>query len=481
MRAGMLHALIDSEFRFVAKAMQTLFDKAAALKQRGRLTDAIALYRKAVKQNPQSGVAEHNLAGALGDAGRAVEAETHIRRAFKKGLDAPESWLVYARALLSQGKAREALAAYEKVVEKNPGIMDAHREIAQLVWMTTGDSTDALARLDVTIAKYPDVPVLHHIKATVLRYTEGHAATLDFVLSSLRRWPDDSTLLGVAVESGIRCGEIEAALSHSQHISELQPGSRSALENRVRALLASGRADEALETSEQLLAADPEDQHAIALLATSCRLVGDERYEQLHDYDSLVRPYEMATPKGWSSLSAYLNDLRAALAERHQFKTHPFINSVNGGSMIMDFEGIDNSAMRSLAHALAPPIDAHVRHLGKGADRVRARNTGKWEIGGIWSVRLRPDGFHHDHVHPKGWLSSACYLDLPGTMDSAAKAGWIKFGEPGVVTEPELSWEHAVEPRVGEIVLFPSYMWHGTIPFGGDQDRMTCALDIVPQ
>ena len=37
------------------------------------------------------------------------------------------------------------------------------------------------------------------------------------------------------------------------------------------------------------------------------------------------------------------------------------------------------------------------------------------------------------------------------------------------------------QPRVGTIVLFPSYMWHGTIPFGGEHQRMTCALDIIPK
>ena len=72
----------------MAKSLQALFDKAVDLKNRGRLTDAIAIYRTAVRQYPQSGAAEHNLAAALGDAGRAGEAETHIRRAFKKGLDA---------------------------------------------------------------------------------------------------------------------------------------------------------------------------------------------------------------------------------------------------------------------------------------------------------------------------------------------------------------------------------------------------------
>jgi hypothetical protein len=29
-------------------------------------------------------------------------------------------------------------------------------------------------------------------------------------------------------------------------------------------------------------------------------------------------------------------------------------------------------------------------------------------------------------------------------------------------------------------VLFPSYMWHGTVPFESFQSRITVAFDIVP-
>jgi len=29
-------------------------------------------------------------------------------------------------------------------------------------------------------------------------------------------------------------------------------------------------------------------------------------------------------------------------------------------------------------------------------------------------------------------------------------------------------------------VLFPSYMWHGTVPFRAPQNRTTVAFDVVP-
>jgi hypothetical protein len=38
-----------------------------------------------------------------------------------------------------------------------------------------------------------------------------------------------------------------------------------------------------------------------------------------------------------------------------------------------------------------------------------------------------------------------------------------------------------IEPRPGLLVLFPSYMWHGTVPFHSQQSRTTIAFDAVPK
>jgi hypothetical protein len=38
-----------------------------------------------------------------------------------------------------------------------------------------------------------------------------------------------------------------------------------------------------------------------------------------------------------------------------------------------------------------------------------------------------------------------------------------------------------VRPEVGTLVLFPSYMWHGTVPFTSQQPRLTVAFDLLPQ
>ncbi|MEQ1519446.1 MAG: 2OG-Fe(II) oxygenase family protein, partial [Usitatibacteraceae bacterium] len=112
-------------------------------------------------------------------------------------------------------------------------------------------------------------------------------------------------------------------------------------------------------------------------------------------------------------------------------------------------------------------------------DPLRRRATGDYKFNGVWSARLRSTGFHTNHLHPRGWLSSAFYVALPSALERE-KEGWIKFGEPGIPTSPTLPPEHYVKPRPGTLVLFPSYMWHGTVPFTGDEKRLTIAFDLLP-
>ena len=63
-----------------------LLRDAQALKAAGRVEEAVERYREALAANPTSGAAEHNFAGALGDAGRWAEAEVHLQRAFAKAM-----------------------------------------------------------------------------------------------------------------------------------------------------------------------------------------------------------------------------------------------------------------------------------------------------------------------------------------------------------------------------------------------------------
>jgi len=131
-------------------------------------------------------------------------------------------------------------------------------------------------------------------------------------------------------------------------------------------------------------------------------------------------------------------------------------------------------------HRFGGPIERYLAQLGRGTDRLRRRNTGRWRLADFWSVRLRDSGYHFNHYHGSGWLSSACYIELPPLANGQ---GWLQFGMPCMPTRPALGPDYFVEPEAGQLVLFPSWMWHGTVPFAAKPgaSRLTIAFDVLPR
>ena len=89
-----------------------------------------------------------------------------------------------------------------------------------------------------------------------------------------------------------------------------------------------------------------------------------------------------------------------------------------------------------------------------------------------WGVVLRNKGHERPHIHPNGWLSGVLYVQLPKIISDpeAQPKGWLEFGRPTkdlhVTTGPKTQ---AYQPQYGNIILFPSYFYHGTISLGSPE------------
>jgi predicted Zn-dependent protease len=449
-----------------------------SLQSAERLDEAVVMFRRAILVQPDSALAHHNLAGALVDDRDYAGAEAEAARARALGLDAPEMLVVEGRAARGQNRLDEAIDRFAEAVRLRPTYTLATVELAETLWVATGDPETSFRVYDEAAKVQDPARDLARHKATLQEEIGDRAGAYATLKDALTRL--DTPELQIFAAQMAVYDNPTAALDHAQRAVALAPSHGAARAALAQIYLALGEPRLAANIADGLTRRVPEDQYGWALMATAWRMLGDPHYGRLHDYERMVVRSPIDTPPGWSSLDAYLTELAAELRPLHGARGHQIGQSMRRGSQTeSDLARATSPAIAAFFGAIQGPIRRYIAGLGKGRDPLRGRLKTDYALNGIWSVNLGASGFHVDHVHPKGWISSACHIELPDAVATKPE-GWLKFGEPGIPTSPRLDADYMVKPERGQLVLFPSYMWHGTVPFSGSASRLSVAFDAVP-
>jgi hypothetical protein len=213
-------------------------------------------------------------------------------------------------------------------------------------------------------------------------------------------------------------------------------------------------------------------------------MLEDGRDDTLNGYDTLVRVFDLEPPEGFADMAGFNAELNQALDRLHHGTGEYLGQSLRGGTQTPDnLFGAGHPLIEKLRLRIDQAVARYIAGLEEDARHPFLSRRGQgFRYAGSWSSRLRDCGFHVNHLHPMGWISSCYYVAVPDAVkDESARQGWIKFGEPSFEVALKNPVRRAIQPVAGRLVLFPSYMWHGTIPFHDRCDRTTIAFDVVPQ
>jgi tetratricopeptide (TPR) repeat protein len=433
------------------------------------LGPAVAALEKAAALAPDEPLIAHTLARATMEAG--LPAIDLFDRAHALAPNDAAILLGRVAAQFAEGRLDDAIAGVEEQLGANPGWIQGHASAARLRWMK-GERRAFTASMERAVAAFPDAILVWR----ELIDTFMHAALYDEALDAIaraRRGAGDSPIFdaqeAVSLAEMGRTGAADKAFAAIWPIGHVTMAAR-----YLRHLLRAGRAEEAAAFAETWLGRDP-DNLTIPYLSVAWRLTGDPRWQWLEGDERLIGVYDIADSV--PSLTALAERLRGLHLSLHQ----PLEQSLRGGTQTDGplFSRIDPEIV-ALRKAIVEMVERHVAQLPPptpGHPTLQERR-GPIRFAGSWSVRLTGEGFHVNHVHPAGWISSAFYVALPGAaMGGAGHAGWLSLGEVGELglALPPI---RLVEPKPGRLVLFPSSTWHGTRPFA-EGERLTVAFDVA--
>ncbi len=444
----------------------------------GRLVDALQALDAALAISPDDAKLVHNRAlvhHKLGFHGQSLQG---YQRALELGADSPEVHYNLGNVLQHLGRLEDAAGAYRAAIARSGEHLLAHGDLLRLLWRSGDGQPDADLRS--AIARYPRAVQLRTVLAEFLLRAGRHEQSAEQYAAVLRIEDSASHHNGLG-RCFLKMDQAALALRHLRLAVAMEPDQPAWHLGLAAALLAGGDAQAALESATRALHLRPMDQYALALRARASIALGGDDPASLHRSRPWVHTVDLGSNLGVGpELAAALRlDLRAL----HRDRREPVDQSLRLGTQTLGqlFDQHEGS-IRALRQSLAQAVDSWVGALPRDAASPFLARAGQgWRFSDSWSSLLREGGNHVDHVHPHGWISGVCYLDVPqACQDPVAQQGWLQFGRCEFDARLGQTEGLTVQPIPGRVVLFPSYLWHGTVPFHTAEERLTVAFDLLP-
>lgn len=446
-----------------------------SLNEQKRWAEASIIWRDVLQQAPNDPGARYGAAMADLELGKLQEADAAYTALLNAGVTDAAVYFMRGRARLEASQIEAGLADLKAAWAARP---EPHvlKNLANSLWMV-GDKDG----FDQLLRSVPDQLAVMAVDLV------GQSGDLRGALEAWERLPTPHRLSahGLAVKAVVHRDLNEAAqsLTAAEAAYQLAPQDSFIVDAVACARLMTGDGQGTLAAIKPWREAKPNSQHWLSYEATALRVMGDPRYDHLVQMDNHVRPYELPVPEGFDSIQSFNDAFAEALEPVRGFTTHPLDQSLRlGAQTSRDLAKTPDPVIEAYIKALDTPIRAYMADIGKAPDHpLTVRNSGEYRFNGCWSVKLTGGGRHVNHIHSEGWISSAYYASVPEeTRAGNSKAGWIKFGEPPFPTTPETPPQKWIQPEAGLLVLFPSYLWHGTAPISAGATRITAPFDVVP-
>ncbi|WP_323801500.1 2OG-Fe(II) oxygenase family protein [Parasphingorhabdus sp.] len=480
-----------------------VIQRAQALSNAGQIAQAIDLVRSAIEDRQNDGKLWHMLgilhrtdqdsAAALVALEKALTYQSEnpvlhhavARVSMEAGLPAVDKFdkarsfapndgsiiLGRSAAQLAAGQFDEAIADLELILASNPLWLEGHELLSEARW-SSGDK-DGLTKSFVKALKTNQKNGSLWAKCLDALFKADRFADAAEMVGEARKALGDSR--GLMMYDAICASELGETEKANRLFASLAPITEIALAVRhMRHLLRTGQIDLAARLGESFIQ-DSEAHQIWPYLSLAWRALDDPRWKWLDDQDGLVQIYDLQDQIDLAGLAQCLRSIHVA-------KEDMVGQSVRGGTQTDGplFARIDPE-IRKLRSVIQSTVRTHVAGLPAvdPSHPVLRHRSDSISFSGSWSVRLTGKGFHTSHLHPMGWFSSAFYVNLPDEANMGPPpAGWLALGAPPPELNLDLSSVRRIEPKPGRLVIFPSIMWHGTIPFD-EGERLSVAFDIA--
>ena len=387
-----------------------------------------------------------------------------------------------ANVALSMGNPELAANLIDELLQADPNHPDALNLKAALL-MNSGEAAEAIRLFTKIIKLVPDFAQAHFNLGTALTSAGKPKRAIKSLQQALKLEPDYADAHYNLANALRQIEKTDASIEHYTQTLRINPNHSAAATNLASAHLELGQPKEAYEASVQAQTIEPGNRDALAFTAIAATENGDKKTAaNILNPDLLVRPKQFDIRPGYDTLSAFNAALVDHVLAHPTLAKEPHNKATRNGQQTDNLALGDRGPVAELQAMIGEALDEYLEAINTNKDHPYPPLIPNLTKIDIWGTVLGSQGHQAAHMHRAAWVSGVYYAKLPDVMHQCEDGndGWIEFCRP-----PDgfpCTQEHDVkiiQPQEGTMVLFPSYIYHRTIPFESTDKRISIAFDLL--
>lgn len=443
---------------------------------------AIQAARQALRLGGESADRLDRLGRCLNNLGELAKAERVFRQALTHEPSRAETFANLGHVLRRQRRLGDAEEALVRALEMNPDHARALRTLGMLR-LVSGEPAEAAPLFRRALQNDPAEPgLLGHLGIALHRSgdLEGAEGAYRAALEKDDRNTETWMNLGITLQEA---GRLDEAIRVYESAGARSPRNAAPRHRLAEALMVAGQPERALAIAEEGEALDPGHPTGVAVRIVALQaLHREEEARRLLGLDTLIDDVGLDCPPGYPNLTAFNQALANHVLNHPTLAFEPEGHATRRGRHTRDLLVGEKGPVAILEAAVIRAVDGYLQRRDPVPDHPFPGPVPRRHRMTMWAVVMETEGHQLPHIHPSAWLSGVYYVQLPETLGPKQEdaAGWIEFGlaPDELRSSPDMP-VRLVEPVEGRMYLFPSYLYHRTIPFPGDHRRISIAFDVL--
>ena len=432
---------------------------------------ALENYSKAIKINPQSAEIYNNRGIALDQIGQLDEAIESYEQALTINPDYAEALSNMGLALKGKGDLESAMVKFKQAIKINPTDANTYHNIGMTL-NDMGADEAAITSFKQAIEINPNFSEAYFSMANSLRYQGNFEVAILNYKHALKIKPDFA-------EAYNNMGSVFKTNRHYREAKECfdKIKSSEAIAQSLECSYHLKNYKEFNKTLKSIAVQDPANIRVAALSAFAAH-----QTKQTDVFPFCRNPIELIkisninkhVPNACDFIKTVLDEMNSkdALWE-------PKDNTTKGGFRTNgNLFSNPSEIIKLLETIIQKELDLFYSEFKRHDNHLIRSWPEKNGLTG-WYNRILKNGHHDSHIHPSGWVSGVFYLktvEVPAQNEGAIEFGLHGYNYP---VKNEKYPRRIYQPCNGDLILFPSSLFHKTIPVIKDTERCVIAFDML--